>query len=158
MFANMSRVEQEDEFMMLPVNNVLKDLSSPNELFVSLSLSFAGSGKLYDICKHTFNLLTNLHSMLTHGCSKTDLHCNVQKRFLLWRKMYVATTQMYTCSKAANVPLLQLLDPRCLLPLRSLSWMLWCVCSTMQRHHGEPCFCAVFVGVAICAPFFTQID
>lgn len=30
--------------MMLPVNNVLKDLTSRNELFVSLSLCFAGSG------------------------------------------------------------------------------------------------------------------
>ena len=34
---------QNDDFMMLPVNNVLKDLQSNNELFVNLALSFSGS-------------------------------------------------------------------------------------------------------------------
>jgi hypothetical protein len=37
---------QDDEFMMLPVNNVMKDLTSRSELFVSLSLCFAGSGAI----------------------------------------------------------------------------------------------------------------
>lgn len=37
---------QNDQFMMLPVNNVLKDLTSNNELFINLALSFAGSGAL----------------------------------------------------------------------------------------------------------------
>ena len=37
---------QEDEFMMLPVNNVMKDLGSRSELFVSASLCFAGSGAI----------------------------------------------------------------------------------------------------------------
>jgi hypothetical protein len=35
---------QNDQFMMLPVNNVLKDLMSNNDLFINLALSFAGSG------------------------------------------------------------------------------------------------------------------
>jgi hypothetical protein len=61
---------QEDEFMMLPVNNVMKDLTSRNELFVSLSLCFAGSGAIP--CSHSHRCWC--------PCSvrpRTDLRCAV---------------------------------------------------------------------------------
>jgi hypothetical protein len=61
---------QNDHFMMLPINNVLKDLESNNELFVNLALSFAGSGALSrQRCSHSL-VLSYLRSAVTtpHIC------------------------------------------------------------------------------------------
>lgn len=52
--------------MMLPVNNVLKDLTSRNELFVSLSLCFAGSGTVSPTCRNS--PLCHARNIFLHDC------------------------------------------------------------------------------------------
>ena len=72
---------QNDDFMMLPVNNVLKDLESGNELFINLALSYAGSGA-------PASLYCNVTSRKCATCMQpTDLidcvgKCNSKKGFV----------------------------------------------------------------------------
>ena len=53
---------QHDDFMMLPVNSVLSDLQSGNELFVNLALAFAGAGARFLLCCGVSVRTTVFHS------------------------------------------------------------------------------------------------
>jgi hypothetical protein len=110
---------QNDDFMMLPVNNVLKDLQSNNELCVNLALSFAGSGAYLDTEQHTPSVqVRTLTSALADARTKLQSQRGV-----------IATASTSTTPAAVKRNVLHALQwrgRRCQQPLHSQSLTCWC--------------------------------